>query len=107
MSVKQITATELKAKLEANENLFLLDVREPFEFSFAHIEDSVLIPLNEIPQNLEAIAYDKEVVVICHHGMRSQQAANFLVRVGFKHVCNLSGGIDAWSLECDQAMPRY
>lgn len=107
MPVNQLTATQLKAKLDANEELFLLDVREPFEFSHARIEGSVLIPLNAIPQNLQSIDYDREIVVICHHGIRSQQAANFLTQVGFKNVSNLAGGIDAWSLECDQTVPRY
>jgi rhodanese-related sulfurtransferase len=107
MSVKQLTPQELKNKIDANDNIFLLDVREPFEFSYAHIENSVLIPLNDIPQNLQQIDFDKEIVVVCHHGIRSQQAAIFLAQVGFKNVRNLSGGIDAWSLECDQAVPRY
>lgn len=107
MAVIQLTAQELKNKIEANEELFLLDVREPFEFRYAHIESSVLIPLNHVPQNLDAIDADKEVVVICHHGIRSQQAANFLMQVGFKKVGNLLGGIDAWSLACDHSVPRY
>lgn len=107
MPVKQVSATGLKAKIEQQETLFLLDVREPFEFSFCRIEGSVSIPLNQIPSRLKEIEYDKEVIVICHHGVRSQQAANFLVQVGFKNVSNLSGGVDAWSLECDSSIARY
>lgn len=107
MAVKHITATELKTKLTAFNDLFLLDVREPVEYQHARIEDSILIPLNQIPQRLHEIAYDKEVVTICHHGMRSLQAANFLTQVGFKNVSNLVGGIDAWSIECDNSVPRY
>ncbi len=107
MPVKQLSATGLKAKIEQQENLFLLDVREPFEFSFCRIEGSVSIPLNQIPTRLTEIDFDKEIVVICHHGIRSQQAANFLNQVGFKDISNLSGGVDAWSLECDSSMQRY
>ncbi len=107
MPVNQLTANQLKAKLEAKENLFLLDVREPPEFAYAHIADSLLIPLNDIPARLEEIDFNQEVVTICHHGIRSMQAANFLNQVGFKNVSNLVGGIDKWSLECDPAVKRY
>jgi rhodanese-related sulfurtransferase len=107
MPIKQLTAIELKTKIQDKESLFLLDVREPFEYEHAHIADSVLIPLNQIPQRLQELDFDKEIVVICHHGMRSMQAANFLTQVGFKQVSNLVGGVDTWSLECDSSMARY
>ena len=79
MTVKQLSATELKNKIQQQENLFLLDVREPHEFKYAHIADSVLIPLNQIPSRLSELNPQQEIVVICHHGMRSLQAANYLV----------------------------
>lgn len=107
MSVKQISATELKARIQNEENLFLLDVREPNEFQYASIENSVLIPLNQIPQRLGELDTQQEIVVICHHGMRSQQAASYLVHSGFKSIANLAGGIDAWSCHCDSSVPRY
>lgn len=107
MAVKHITAAELKSQLTTDKDLFLLDVREPVEYQLARIENSILIPLNQIPHRLQEIAYDKEIVVICHHGMRSLQAANFLTQVGFKNISNLVGGIDAWSLECDSSVSRY
>jgi rhodanese-related sulfurtransferase len=107
MPIKQLSAIELKDKIQDKEALFLLDVREPFEFEYAHIADSVLIPLNQIPQRLQELDLYKEIVVICHHGNRSMQAANFLAQVGFKNVSNLVGGVDAWSLECDSSMARY
>lgn len=107
MAIKQLSAIDLQNKIQRSEDIFLLDVREPFEFNFCRIEGSVSIPLNQIPARLKELDFDKEIVTICHHGIRSMQAANFLAQVGFKSVSNLSGGVDAWSLQCDSAMPRY
>jgi len=107
MPIKQLTAIELKTKMQAKESLFLLDVREPFEFAHARIEGSVPIPLDQIPARLKELDMDQEIVVICHHGMRSMQAANFLTQVGFDNISNLVGGIDAWSLQCDSSVARY
>jgi len=107
MTVKQLSATELKNKIQQEEKLFLLDVREPHEFQYAHIANSVLIPLNQIPNRLGELDPQQEIVVICHHGMRSQQAANYLVQSGYKKIANLTGGIDAWSCTCDISIPRY
>lgn len=107
MPIKQLSAIELKTKLQDKVQLFLLDVREPFEFAHAHIDGSVLIPLNQIPQRLQEIDMEQEIVLICHHGMRSMQAANFLTQVGFRKISNLVGGIDAWSIEVDSSVARY
>ncbi|WP_020157500.1 rhodanese-like domain-containing protein [Methylobacter marinus] len=107
MSVKQISATELNNKIQNEEALFLLDVREPNEFQYARIDKSVLIPLNQIPQRIGELDPQQNIVVICHHGVRSQQAANYLVHCGFEKISNLTGGIDAWSRECDSSVPRY
>ncbi len=107
MSIKQISATELKTRIQHEPHLFLLDVREPNEFQYARIENSVLIPLNQIPQRLGELNPQREMVVICHHGMRSSQACMYLVNSGFKNVSNLAGGIDAWSSDCDSSVPRY
>jgi rhodanese-related sulfurtransferase len=107
MSVKPLSVTELNQKRQQNQALFLLDVREPNEYQYAHIADSVLIPLRQIPNRLTDLNLDDEIVVVCHHGMRSQQAAQYLVQQGFKNVSNLTGGIDAWSCTCDSSVPRY
>jgi rhodanese-related sulfurtransferase len=107
MTVKQLSATELKNKIQQGNTVFLLDVREPHEFQYASIADSVLIPLNQIPQRLAELDPKQDIVVICHHGMRSQQAANYLERSGFNTVANLKGGIDAWSCEVDSSVARY
>jgi rhodanese-related sulfurtransferase len=107
MSVRQVSATELKTRIQNEPHLFLLDVREPNEFEYARIENSVLIPLNQIPQRLGELDSQQEMVVICHHGVRSRQACMYLVNSGFKNVSNLTGGIDAWSCNCDSSVPRY
>lgn len=107
MSIKQISATELKTRIQNEQHLLLLDVREPNEFQYASIKNSVLIPLNQIPQRLGELNPQQEMVVICHHGVRSSQACMYLVNSGFEHVANLTGGIDAWSCDCDSSVPRY
>jgi rhodanese-related sulfurtransferase len=107
MPVKQILASDLKARLQNKEAVFLLDVRESNEFHYAQIANSVLIPLNQLPQRLAELDASHDIVVVCHHGMRSQQAANYLVSAGFTQVANLLGGIDAWSCDCDSSVPRY
>lgn len=109
MSVIQISAQNLQKRLQ-NQNedkLLLLDVREQHEFEFAHIEGSQHIPLSQIPQRISELDTSRECVAICHHGMRSQQAAVFLFNSGFTHIYNLSGGIDAWSVDCDNTVLRY
>lgn len=107
MTIKQISAVALQERLANDEILFLLDVREPHEFNYAHIEGSVLIPLNQIPQRLNELDPEQEIIVICHHGIRSQQAAHYLQQQGFKNIVNLSGGVAAWASSCDLTMPRY
>ena len=107
MTVKPLSVAALNNKIQQKETLFLLDVREPHEFQFAHIADSVLIPLNQIPNRLGELDPQQEIVVICHHGMRSLQAANYLVQSGYKNIANLTGGIDAWSCNCDNSVRRY
>lgn len=107
MSVIQISARDLQKKLAGKVKPILLDVRELNEFQFACIEGSQHIPLNQIPQRIDEIKTEQDCVVICHHGMRSQQAANFLVHSGLSNIYNLSGGIDAWSVDCDNTVSRY
>lgn len=107
MPITQLSAYELQEKLRQADDLLLLDVREPIEFKFARIEGSTLMPLNSIPGRITELNSGRETVLICHHGVRSMQAAQFLQRNGFTHLYNLSGGIDAWSLMCDSNVPRY
>lgn len=107
MPINQYTPQQLQQRLQDDPALFLLDVREPNEFAYAHIAGSVLIPLQQLPARFDEVPVDQDVVVICHHGMRSQQACNFLQHSGFERLINLKGGIDAWSVICDSAVSRY
>ena len=82
-------------------------MREPWEYQLARIEGSRLVPLRQVPVLLEELDPEAEVVVICHHGIRSRHAGRFLEQHGFARVINLAGGIDAWSREVDPAIPLY
>ena len=102
-----ITVSELKARMDKGDKIFLLDVREPHEYSLAKIEGSVLIPLGQVPHSLKQLDPSAEIVAYCHKGMRSADAVGFLLQQGYSNVKNLIGGIEAWSIEIDQSVPRY
>lgn len=102
-----ITVSELQQKLAANQVAMLLDVREVAEHETARIEGSQLVPLKLLPTRLADVPRDGLVVVHCHHGGRSAQAVEYLRNQGYTNVYNLMGGIDAWALEIDHAVPRY
>lgn len=102
-----ITPKELKERLDKGEQVLLLDVREPWEHSLAKIEGSTLIPLGTLPQSMDKLDKGAEIIAYCHHGMRSADATQFLLQQGFPVVKNLVGGIDAWSVQVDPAVPRY
>jgi adenylyltransferase/sulfurtransferase len=104
--VPQITVTELKRRIDAGEDLFILDVREPFEYQIANIGGK-LIPQAEVPQRLSEIDRGREIVVQCKSGGRSQRIAEFLKQSGYPNVANLAGGILAWSSEIDATVPKY
>jgi adenylyltransferase/sulfurtransferase len=104
--VPQITVAELKRRIDAGEDPFILDVREPFEYQIANIGGK-LIPQNEVPQRLAEIDRDREIVVQCKSGGRSQRIAEFLKQAGYPDVVNLAGGILAWSSEIDATVPKY
>lgn len=107
MPITQCSAQQVQQRLENGDKFLLLDVREPNEFAFAHIEGSLHIPLRQIPERLHELDNAQDIVVLCHHGMRSQQACLFLEQHGFMQLYNLRGGIDAWSSTCDPSVPRY
>ncbi len=89
----------------------LLDVREPWEFALAAIRidgfETRLMPMNSVPGRISELDPAQPVVCICHHGARSAQVVAFLERQGFEAVYNLAGGVDAWSAQVDDAVPRY
>ena len=98
---------ELASKLNNGDDVFVLDVRNADEYEICRIEGSTLIPLNALLEGVHQLDSAKEIVVHCHHGIRSAQAVNFLRGIGFTKVKNLRGGIDAWSAEVDETVPRY
>ncbi|MBL4743758.1 MAG: rhodanese [Cycloclasticus sp.] len=103
-----ISAIELNSLLQSDDKKpLLLDVREPNEYEYCHIDNSMLMPMQSIPNQLDQLPKDEMIVTICHHGMRSQQVAQFLLDNGFSHVTNLSGGVHAWATSVDNDMPTY
>ncbi len=102
------TPVELEARLGFGENPpFLLDVREPWEYSICRIDGALLIPMRQLPARVEELDPDRETVVICHHGIRSYQVGCFLEQRGFTRVINLHGGLAAWARDVDATMPVY
>jgi len=106
--MREFSPQELKEYLEtADEKPLLIDVREPWEYERCHIEGSRLIPRDELAEVSQELDPEREIVVICHYGVRSYDAAMYLEQTGFENVGNLDGGIDAWAQEVDREMPRY
>lgn len=102
-----LTPAEVRSRLEGGERLRLVDVREPLEHRIASVEGAELVPLATLPGALGRFDADEEIVVMCHMGIRSLTACDFLVQSGFTRVRNLAGGIDRWSVEVDPTVPRY
>ena len=106
--MREFEADELKNHLETKpESPVLLDVRQPWEYDICNLDDSVLIPMSQIPVKLDQLEKDQETVVICHHGIRSRRVASFLEQAGFSNIINLKGGLDAWARTVDLNMATY
>jgi adenylyltransferase/sulfurtransferase len=107
--VQQIRVQDLAARVKSGDPTFLLDVRQPWEHELAALLGSTLIPLGELPGRADEVqpAEGALVVVYCHHGIRSLSGAAILEQLGFRNVASLAGGIDAWSVLVDPAVPRY
>lgn len=103
----EMRVEQLRDLLAAGSLPTILDVREPEEIQIAPFAGAVEIPMGEIPARLEELSREEEIVVLCHHGIRSARVASYLEHEGFKRVANLTGGIDAWSLSVDPDTPRY
>ena len=107
--MKNLTPVELAAWLADDVRLkpVLLDVREGWEFQTGHIDGSLAMPMNTIPDRLSELDTQQPIICICHHGARSMQVALFLERNGFTDIRNLTGGVHAWAQQVDNAMPIY
>jgi rhodanese-related sulfurtransferase len=101
-----MTVEELDRELKAGKPIRILDVREPGEFAIANI-GGTLIPLGELAGRYRELRPDEDIVVVCHHGVRSAQAVGFLRQCGYEKTRNLAGGIDRWSAVIDPSVPRY
>ena len=104
--MNSIRVDELAGALQVSEP-GLLDVREAWEFDLCHIPGSVLIPLGELSTRLGEIPATRPLVVICHHGVRSEMAQHYLLQQGMTEVLNLAGGIAEWAAQIDPDMPHY
>jgi adenylyltransferase/sulfurtransferase len=105
-NVPEIQPEELKAKLDAGEDIFILDVREPHEYQICNL-NGYLIPLGELPKRAHELDSSREIVAHCRSGVRSAKAVTFLQQAGFRKVKNLAGGILAWSDKVDPKVPKY
>ncbi len=106
--MRELCATELHAYLaRCGQAPVLLDVREPWEFDTCHIKGSILIPMRSVQQRLNELDTVGEIVVICHHGIRSRIIARMLEQAGFGNIINLSDGIDGWAKTVAPTMPTY
>jgi sulfur-carrier protein adenylyltransferase/sulfurtransferase len=106
-AVAEITVEVLKKRLDRNEDLFVLDVRNPNEFQICRIPGTVLLPLPELAQRFGELPRDREIIVHCKSGMRSAKAVQFLKEQGFTRLVNLQGGILAWAERVDPSVPKY
>ena len=107
VSTDDMTALELKERLDRGEPIVIVDVREPQEYRINRIEGSKLIPLGELPQRYEELDSNAAIVCQCKSGVRSAKAAGFLRSIGFKNVRNLAGGILGWIDQVDPSQPKY
>ena len=106
--MQEMTPQQLSKYLETTtNNPVLLDVREAWEYEICNIMGSQLIPMQTIPSQLNILDPEQEIVVICHHGVRSRMVGNFLEQEEFKNIINLSGGVNAWAQNIDTNMATY
>jgi len=105
--VEHQSVQDSAALLKSDTPPHIIDVREQWEWDIAHIEGSTLIPLSTLPAQVHTLDTSRTYALLCHHGMRSEMAANWLAQHGFASLINIDGGIDAWSLDVDPSLPRY
>jgi rhodanese-related sulfurtransferase len=105
----EVSPREAKARIDRGQAI-LVDVREPEEFAPSRIEGTELMPMQTVPaqlQHLEGLADERELLVLCHHGVRSLQVAAWLRERGIENCFSVAGGIDEWSREVDPGVPQY
>jgi rhodanese-related sulfurtransferase len=104
----QISVHDVNARIARGEKFLLVDVREPLEYGMCKLPGATLIPLGSIPANLNTLLdTEDEVILYCHHGMRSLDAAVWLRQQGVEKAKSMAGGIERWSTEIDSTVPRY
>jgi adenylyltransferase/sulfurtransferase len=105
--VDEISPQDLKARLDTSDRPVLLDVREDWETKLCRLDNALHIPIEELELRSEELDQADEIVVYCHHGVRSAAVADYLRRLGYTRVRNLAGGLDAWAATVDRSMRRY
>lgn len=103
----EITPQDLKARMDGNDRPVLLDVRDDWETKLCRLDNALHIPMEELEFRTDELNPADDIVVYCHHGVRSAAVADYLRRLGFTRVRNLSGGLDAWARAVEPAMRRY
>lgn len=106
----EVTPQQVQQRIDAGETLHLIDVREPHEFAVAKIEGAHLVPMRQVPgeiQTLESLAEQGVLIVFCHHGVRSMNVVSWLRQQGLEACTSMAGGIDAWSRAVNSSVPRY
>ena len=107
-TIEEVEPAAVAERMRAGENgLVLLDCREDEELAIARIDGATHIPMGDIPTRMLELDPDREIVVFCHHGKRSYSVALFLRERDFERVKSMRGGIDAWSRQVDESVPRY
>jgi rhodanese-related sulfurtransferase len=103
----EISVSELKRRVDAGEQLLVLDVREPSELQKAALPFATPIPMGEIAGRIGELPHDRTIAVLCHGGVRSARVTQFLQQNGYEKAINVAGGIDAWSRAIDPSVPLY
>lgn len=104
---QSITPGQAIKRLKAGDPFRFIDVREPQEYALARVNEAELLPLTRFHEWIYTLNPNEEIVVMCHHGIRSAHVCRYLAQNGFEKVFNLEGGIDLWSIEADESVPRY
>src|SRR5579872_2194809 len=106
-AIREATPTEIHRRLQAGEDLLLVDVREPAEIAIAALPDALICPLSRASDWIDRLPKEQPLIIFCHHGIRSLRVAHALAERGHTNLSNMTGGIDLWSTEVDSGIPRY